>query len=457
MVAVLDAGVEVGVEVAAGTDEVSDLAGVPTERIEAELTELAGHLAAAECRWVLLIGEFDRRRGWADWGCRSCARWLNWKCGLSHPAARDRVRVAHALAALPRITAEFAAGRLSYSKVRALTRVATTSDEADLVDFAHASTASMIERFVRAYRSAAAAGTDKAEAAHEGRSLTYHTDYDDGSLVIAAKVPPEVGALLLEALAAAEDWLPKPEPEGGGASAEAPSRDQRAADALAAVCQAALGDGLAAAKSTAARPHVVIHADVGLLAGDEEEGEPEGQRCHVEDGAALAAETARRLACDAGITLVVEDEDGHPLDVGRRTRTVPPALRRALQVRSVCCDFPGCAVPAKYCDAHHITHWVDGGPTNLGNLANACGYHHWLVHEGGYTCERLPDGSLRYRRPDGSVIPPEPGPVGLAGPDIRARNHAAGITIAPDTVTGNWCGDHLDLDYAVAAYMASPN
>ena len=125
---------------------------MPLERLEAEITQLAGHLAAAECRWMVLIAEFDRRAGYEQWGCRTCSHWLSWQCGLDTRAAREHVRVARALETLPLITHAFAAGTLSYSKVRALTRVATPENEASLVMIAGHATAVQVERTVRTYR-----------------------------------------------------------------------------------------------------------------------------------------------------------------------------------------------------------------------------------------------------------------------------------------------------------------
>lgn len=432
---------------------VAALEDVPLERLEAEITELAGHIAAAECRWILLIGEFERRDGWAVWGCRSCAHWLNWQCGLSLEAARERLRVARALADLPLVTAEFAAGRLSYSKVRAITRVATADDEADLVSFARNAPTSSLERFVRAYRNALAPSDDKAAAAHEARKLTWHTDFADGSLVVSARLTPEAGALFLAAVRAARESLPG---TGAGDVSAETSTEQRAADALVRVAEAALGDGIEGGRSTAARHQVVVHADVELLCADNED-ETEGLRCHIEDGPALARATARRLACDAGVVLVVEDDEANPLDVGRRTRTVPPALRRALHVRDRTCRFPGCGTPALFCDAHHIRHWIDGGATNLANTLLLCGHHHWLHHEGGYGCDRLETGEVLFRRPDGTPILAEPASASSPpGPDIRERNSKAGIDIGTDTITGTWDGTHLDLDYAVLCYVDTP-
>ena len=125
---------------------------VPLERVEAQICELAGHLAAATCRFLVLLGDFDARRGWARWEMGSCAQWLSWKCQLSSGTAREHVRVARALRDLPVIRARFAAGRLSYAKVRALTRIATPATEAGLAELAGPMTANQLERFARAHR-----------------------------------------------------------------------------------------------------------------------------------------------------------------------------------------------------------------------------------------------------------------------------------------------------------------
>jgi hypothetical protein len=175
---------------------------MPLERLEAEITELAGHLAAAECRWLLLIAEFDRRAGYEQWGCRTCSHKLSWQCGLDMRAAREHVRVARALETLPLITAKFAAGRLSYSKVRALTRVATPANEAGLVMIAEHATAVQVERTVRTYRGVLSQDDelDETNARHAARFL--QCDWaDDGSLEGRFRMTPEVGAVFLKAIA----------------------------------------------------------------------------------------------------------------------------------------------------------------------------------------------------------------------------------------------------------------
>jgi hypothetical protein len=185
-----------------------EFSAVSTPELIAEITTLAGHLNAGNARFLVLIGELDRRQGWAEWGVRSCAHWLNWKCGISLGAAREKVRVARALRALPQVAAAMAEGRVSYFKVRELTRVADETNEAYLLHIALHGTASHVEAVVRGYRRARDAEELGREALQQrDQSLWWHTE-PDGSLVIRARVPAEVGALFVRALQAAEDSLP---------------------------------------------------------------------------------------------------------------------------------------------------------------------------------------------------------------------------------------------------------
>ena len=178
------------------------------EQLEDEITTLSAHIGAAEHRLLRAIGEFDARSGWVGFGIASCAHWLNWKCGLSLPAAHEKVRVARALRKLPDISAAMSRGEVSYSKVRALTRVATPANEIALVRLAHQGTASHVEEIVRRYRRVRRADEPKKEAAEaqRARELRYRWD-EDGSLVIHARLPAEQGALVIEALEAAAETL----------------------------------------------------------------------------------------------------------------------------------------------------------------------------------------------------------------------------------------------------------
>ena len=212
----------------------------PLESLEAELCTLAGHLAAATCRFLVLLAEFDARQGWASWDMPSCSAWLSWKCQLSASTAREQVRVARALCVLPVIRGEFAAGRFSYAKVRALTRIADTESEAALAEMAGPMTAGQLDRFARAHRTVTRDMDDRARLA---RRLTWRLE-EDGSLSLSARLPPEDGAAVLAALRAAVDGpggaAVEDAAKGEGASAEARS----AADDLRRPTSSSLADAL---------------------------------------------------------------------------------------------------------------------------------------------------------------------------------------------------------------------
>src|SRR5689334_6084810 len=182
---------------------VDSFVDLPTPVLEAQITELAGPLNAGNHRFLIMLAEFARRGGWAAWMVKSCAHWLNWTCGISVNAARERVRVAQALVGLPRISAAMARGALSYSKVRALTRVASAATEELLLTLALHGTAEHMEITVRTFRRAQEAEELSREARQQAaRRLSYWWDAD-GSLLIKARLPTEVGALFLKAMNAA--------------------------------------------------------------------------------------------------------------------------------------------------------------------------------------------------------------------------------------------------------------
>ncbi len=422
----------------------------PLESLGDEICELAAHIAAATCRWLLLLAEFDRREGWAEWGLRSCAHWLSWRCSLSLTTAREHVRVARRLDELPLVRETFAAGILSFCKVRALTRVATPETEAQLLMLAEHSTGAQLDTIVRGFGNALAADNEAACRSHEYRSLSWEWE-DDGSLRIRGRLPAEEGALVVAALEAARrPWPGDDEPPDGAATAtDPPSAAALAADALGAVARIALaaGDG----PPTAADPcQLVVHVDARTLAGGHDHGNGTVDRCELEHGPALAPETARRLGCDAALVRIIE-RDGEPLSVGRRKRTIPAALRRALRSRDAGCRFPGCT-HGRFLHAHHIEHWAHGGTTELGNLVQLCSHHHRLVHEGGFTVERR-QGAMCFRRPDGRPIAPV-APGGRArGPGIGRRHQDARRQIDPNTCGARSAGAPLDYGLAVGGLM----
>ena len=398
---------------------------------------------AASYRWLMLIAEFDRREGWADGSTPSCAHWLGWKCGIDAGAAREKVRVARALEGLPLISAAMARGALSYSKVRALTRVATAETEDTLLMIALYGTANHVETLVRLYRRAQeACELDREAVQYANRSLNWFYD-GDGSLVLRARLTAETGALLVKALEQATEDLPRPS-VSLDVSAETPSLSQRRADALGFFAETWLSNGYQALGG-GERQQIVVHVDYETLKDDTP------GRCEIESGPSLAAQTARRLSCDASLVTIVEDESGRPLDVGRRTRSIPPAIRRALRSRDICCRFPGCT-HTRFLDGHHIRHWAHGGETRLSNLVMLCRFHHRQVHEGKVDVRMLDDGALRFVGARGQRLEAAVSMSGDAD-QLICRHRQEAIDIGPTTAVSRWCGERLDYDLAVAGLM----
>lgn len=394
----------------------------PLEVLEREICALAAHLAAATCRWLLLIAEFDAREGWAEWGVNSCAHWLSWRCGVGMTAAREHVRVARVLRGLPLVREEFASGVLSYSKVRALTRVASEKTEADLVELARHATGAQLEKLCRQYGRVLRATSDHANGLHERQQLSTYWD-DDGMLVVQGRLTPDDGAALMAALDQAAASMPAAARELG-------------APAVRAQALVALATG------GESRAEVVVHVDAETLTADEIR-----DRCEMADGPAVAPETLRRLGCDAAVVAMVE-RGGEPLSVGRRTRAIPPALRRALRSRDRGCRFPGCT-HTRHLHAHHIRHWAHGGPTEIGNLVQLCSHHHQLVHEGGYRVRLRGGTALEFQRPDGRVVTQRCEMRPASGAEITRQHQGRRMSIGPDTCRPLSAGDRLDYDIAV--------
>jgi len=340
-------------------------------------------------------------------------------------AARERVRVARALPSLARISDAFARGELSYAKVRALTRVATPETEERLLAMGE-----------EAHR-------------HENRSLQVYQN-EDGMVVVRGRLTPEQGAVLMQALAAARETLYRQTRKVGAApavpdiAAETPSMAQQQADALALIAESTLHH-VVDPGTPDERYQVVVHIDAAVLA----DGDAPGQSV-LEGGTHVSAETSRRMACDASRVVMRHDADGRTVEVGARTRTIPSALRRALHHRDRGCRFPGCGV--QFGQGHHIRHWAHGGPTTFSNLAMLCRRHHRAVHEEGYQVERLSDGKLRFRRPDGRLLPDVPPPPVVPedpAQTLRIRNEAAGLRLDARTLCPTSPSEHLDVGYAI--------
>jgi hypothetical protein len=404
------------------------------ERLEDELATLAAHINAATARWLELVWAFQEEGCCAD----EASRWLAFRCGITGREAREHVRVAAALQQLPAIRAAYSRGELTFTKVRALTRVATPESEEGLLELACVLTASQLERALRAFRRLA---SEEAAETHALEYVDYHWA-EDGSLYLRARLPAEDGTLVVRALEAARERVRercRTEETAAPADEFEPPRPA-IVEALVEVAQATLaGAGEDSSRSARVVVHVDPHAFVANGTG----------RSELEDGPVVASETARRLGCDAEAVTTIE-RDGIPLSVGRARRTVPPRLRRLLEARDdSTCRWPGCE-NRRHLDAHHRTHWAHGGETSLDNLVLLCWHHHRLVHEGGYAIEEDPAGGLRFRNRHGVLCPGVSRPPPGSADELLAANDRLGLVVGPRT-NRNGDGDPLDLALAVSA------
>ncbi|MGD9020203.1 MAG: DUF222 domain-containing protein [Lysobacterales bacterium] len=419
---------------------------VRLNRLADDITELAAHLDAGAFRLLELIREFDENEGWAGPGMRSCAHWLNWKCGMSLGPARERVRVARTLPSLPLISDAFRKGEVSYSKVRAMTRVATPDNEQSLLQVALHGTASHVETQVRLYRKVKRIeALEEENQRHEQRELNWYVD-DDGSWVFRGRFTAEQGALILQALEVAEEQLFE-EQCGVPENVPAGTSCQKRADALTRVAEGFLA-GVDAEASGGDHYLVNIHTGMETL----QEG-GNGAESEVEDAGNVSAETSRRMACDCSVVHWRDNEEGEPLNIGRKSRTIPPAIRRALKRRDQGCRFPGCTCK-RFVDAHHIVHWADGGETSMDNLVLLCRTHHRLVHEGGFGVENTDDRGAVFYMPGGEPIPQVPEKRSRGNVfAIMSGNHKNGLQITPETPIPRWDGEPMDHAEAVAMLM----
>jgi hypothetical protein len=513
----------------------SDPLGETNDQLADKITTLAGQINAANYRFLKLIAEFDRRNAWSGYGLRSCAHWLNWKCGIAMNPAREKVRTARALEGLPNINAAFQTGELSFSKVRSMTRIATVENEDYLLNIAEYGTAQHMEVLVKAFRTVSriadkpadfnAAEIDECkksvlgETQHELRQQNFEEESrivscyqdDDGMWIIKAKLPAEEGALVAKALQELGDSIADAKKrEANNESAENNDKDvsaetemeifsfgslvenkeekltfpQRRADALVAITEHYLASGSGGSQGLsslkgAERCQLVMHVRA--------DSHNTGANNYANlDGRWLLPNAARRLACDVGLLVVQEDEVGNVLDIGRKTRVIPPAMARALAIRdSGCCQFPGCC-ESRYTEGHHIKHWVDGGETKLDNLVTLCRYHHRELHKGSFFLSVKPEAQVlaakepkddkpvrfverlcfskvdRYfdapfNRSEDFVIAANPANFTCACCDFSALEKSLPSGIDEKTAVTKWAGESMDIGMAIDGLLSATN
>lgn len=478
------------------------------EELGSRIQQQAAMIAEATCELLLMVGEFDIRGG-LGWfgGLKSTAHWLSWSCSMSPGTAREHVRVARALPTMPLTVTEFRAGRLSYSKVREITRVVDRIDEALLVDFARSMTASQLASTIASFRA-----IDGTRLGQDAVRQARWQVRDDGMVELRALLPAEMGAEVITALDLALDRdgtdPPSVAPEAdapalNGSPSGAPPRavssadqlseeeaakraaeittestlDQRKADALLQLARTFL-DAEPDDRSGEDRHLVVVQVSAEALSQNVPAGTPSPadipgdptmidvpagtpEICGVLGAGPLETHTAERLACTGKVAITITDAGGEILHLGRSRRLASRAQRRALRLRDTTCSFPGCH-QSRHLDAHHVVPWSEGGPTDIDGLALLCRRHHVMVHEGGLrlTPESPTTGTLGRRF---TVVDADGQPVQARWPAMlehlsfrrapAAANTADTGTIRPDPerIAATTGGEGFRLADCVAA------
>lgn len=469
------------------------MASLDDDEVEQAVRIGAAEIAAATCRWLQLLAELVVRGVWADAGAKTPASWLSWALGIAPSTAREHVRVALRLRECRQVRERMAAGRLSYSKTRAITRVATPETEDMLLQWADAAPAHVLERIITDARRQQRAGSEPEERDDLGVTRRWR---DDGTFELTLRVDAGTGIAIeqdLDRLVELDQDQAAEAAEGvegpaAGTTTASPSdeamvaararvpRARREADLIVGAVAAAVHAG-PDDTSGADRHHIVLHttpaellhaappadgesADDGTGSGTASAEAPSTRQSHlrlVRDGSgrirSMSAQTLWRLACAARLDLAVDHDNGHPADNGRSRRAPDARLRRLLLARDRTCRFPGCGA-SRFLHAHHVVYWQDGGATDLGNLILLCNHHHAVVHRGwdlrpagpGHWTFHAPSGPNRHRgqpRPWAQKLP------GASAEALReaARGHANDL--APEARAKllqppHWQGDDYD-------------
>jgi Domain of unknown function (DUF222)/HNH endonuclease len=440
-----------------------------------------------------LVGEFDAIGGMKHWiGFKSLAHWLSWSCAMTPGVAWEHVRVAKALRRMPTIAGLLREGRLSYSKVREVTRVVDVVDEARLAGLAVTATAAQLAKMISGFRSA----DGKRIPQQHKRSVTWQ-QREDGMIDVRARLPKEEAAVLIAAMDAARDQFgpppPKPDPAGDCGEPAPGAVAYSKADAVVDVARVFLNTA-PQDRSGEDRSLVVVHVSAESLArsvpagtpaaakpasieaerGDAESkdladvssvpaGTPTSAVCHIAGIGAIETATAQKLACDSPLLGAVVDKHGHVLAMGRTRRLVTKTQRRALMIRDGMCRYPGCH-QTRHLKAHHRVPWITGGRTDLDNLILLCQWHHTAVHEGGVTITKATDSWL-FTKPDGQSCDSWVSDENLARHLDFARRRAQQQTAKQDqlaevdsfhhpdarTIRPRWTGEPFDLHSCVQA------
>ena len=448
---------------------------VPLEVLERELIDGAAEVNSHLAWWLGRVAEFDRREGWGAAGAKSCAHWLAWRCGIDDRTAREHVRVARALEGLALVRAAFVSGRLTYSKVRAVCRVATPDNESFLVGLAVDLTAGQLDRSVQAYANAhdtpLSLADDEARRARCG--VTSYVDADGLTHTELITAPEDAAMLDLVAYIGGQQVYETN--KAARACTEEESTDEwgrklegrktppgtrpgpvSRLDAFLWVLRRGLANAERPLLVDDQRHLIVIHVREGeALVGDD-------GRVDLGNGLVVHPRTLARLGCDGMFQTLLEGADGRPLDLGTRVRTATTKQKAALLSMYDRCAFPGCSVDVKYCQFHHLHFWSDGGRSDIENFRPVCAGHHRLIHEGGFRlvidgagrCVAIPPGG---REP---MVAAPTLPLDIAPDALVKRNNERGVypTPAGGELGGRRGGEKLSayaLDTIVADLFAA--
>ncbi|MGY1837319.1 DUF222 domain-containing protein [Blastococcus sp. SYSU DS0510] len=402
-------------ELRSALDELAsiDLGGLSDDT----LLDLVGELSTAVNRvtaaLTTAVRAADRREAYRRDGAVSMKAWLRGSCRMAPEQATTTVSTGRRLEQLPETAAAFAAGAISAAHARVITKAMTPGriakaaeigidlGETDgiLADLARATAPNETARGVKEWVAGVDPDGTLDDAADVRRRFTMASGLD-GRVHLRGDLDAVGGEYLHSALTALMN--------GDRPAGDLRSHAERQADALVALARGALDGGLLP-DVRGERPHVRVTIDWFALCAAR--GAPGVAGGSLGWAGPINPETARRLACDAGVARVITGPDGLPLDVGRAQRTASAAIRRAVEVRDGHCVFAGCDAPPEWCDVHHVVHWAHGGPTSCDNGALLCERHHTSCHEGGFTLRRDP-GTSQWRtyRPDGTEILSRAGP-----------------------------------------------
>ena len=345
-----------------------------SEDLVDRLVERRRVAASIEAECTALVAEMVRRGAHDDLGYRSMVSLLTDRLGISAGAARGMISVATALDDMPHTQAALARGALDLPRVRRLVAARESNPtlfdkhEQALVDTIEGLAMGDVGRVLDYWsQQADLEAVERDTAAIQERRRLF-VSVLNGMVHVDGRLDLVAGQVLITALNSITDSA-NLDPDNDRTPA------QRRADALVDLCRDYLDHGDLPVQRTE-RPHVIVHLSLDALEGRA------GRPCELDDTGVITPGAARRLACDAAVSRIITRGDSEVLDVGRTTRVVPKALRIALMARDRGCVIRGCGAPQRWCDAHHVIHWADGGPTSLANLVLLCSRHHTMVHEG---------------------------------------------------------------------------